>query len=196
MPANITDVNAFTSPVQVPSGSDPAGLTYILTAAQALANRTHYLNKQISDVTERTFVVSPHQAQFTAGWTRGNSSLTSTANSALLYLNLDFLPNGSVLKRVRALVTPGANTMSMDIRSRTLDFTTPGSGTDVGVELAITSSGTAIQVMTTALLSETIDRVGGKNYVAKLTANSGAGASNDTLWGFQIVADLVGIGAF
>lgn len=45
MPNNLTDVNAFTSPVQVPAGSDPRGLTYLLTAFQALANRTHYLNE-------------------------------------------------------------------------------------------------------------------------------------------------------
>lgn len=196
MPANLTDANAFTSPVQVPAGSDPRALTYLLTAFQALANRTHYLNKLANDVTERTFVVSPHQAQFTTGWTRGNTSLTSTSNSAVLYLNLDFLPNGAVLKRVRALVTPGANTMNMDIRNRTLDFTTPGSGTDTGVELGLVTSGTALQVLTTTALSETINRVSGKNYVAILTANSGAAGANDTLWGFQIVADLVGIGAF
>lgn len=196
MPTNITDVNAFTTPVQAPAGSDDADLTYVLTALQALANRTHYLNKLANDVTERTFVVSPHQAKMTTGWTRGNTSLTSVANNAPLYLDLDFLPNGAVLKHVRALVTPGANTMGMEVRNRTLDFITPGSGSDIGVELGITTSGTALQVLTTSLLSETINRSGGKNYVAVITANSGAGASNDTLWGFQIVADLTGIGAF
>lgn len=196
MPANITDVNAFTTPVQVPAGSDAAGLTYLLTGFQALADRTHYLNKLANDVTERTFVVSPHQAQFTTGWTRGNTSLTSVTNNAPLYLHLDFLPNGAVLKRVRALVTPGANTVGMEVRNRTLDFITPGSGSDIAVETGIASSGTTLQVIGTAALSETINRSGGKNYVAVVTANSGAGASNDTLWGFQIVADLVGIGAF
>lgn len=200
MPNNLTDVNAFTTPVQVPAGSDPRALTYLLTAFQALANRTHYLNKLANDVTERTFVVSPHQAQFqlsnAPSWTRGNSSLTSAANSSPLYLNLDFLPNGAVLKRVRALVTPGANTMTMDVRSRTLDFVTPGSGSDTGVELAITSSGTTLQVLTTSLLSETINRSGGKSYSVVVTSNSAGLSSPDTLWGFQIVADLVGIGAF
>ena len=164
MPANLTDTDAFTSPVQVPAGSDPRALTYLLTAFQALANRTHYLNKLANDVTERTFVVSPHQAQFTTGWTRGNTSLTSTSNSAVGRLPLD--------------------------------FTTPGSGTDIVVELGLVTSGTALQVLTTTALSETINRVSGKNYVAILTANSGAAGANDTLWGFQIVADLVGIGAF
>lgn len=197
MPANLTDANAFTSPVQVPAGSDPRALTYLLTAFQALANRTHYLNKLANDVTERTFVVSPHQAQFTGGWSRGNLSLDSTANDAALYLHLDFLPHGSVLKRVRALVNPGSsNTMSMDIRYRVLDFAGPSEGTDTGVELGLVTSGTAVQALTTTLLSETIDRVGGKNYVAVITASSSGGSSPDTLWGFQIVADLVGIGAF
>lgn len=197
MPANLTDANAFTTPVQVPAGSDPRALTYLLTAFQALANRTHYLNKLANDVTERTFVVSPFAATWDSGWTlSGSSTLTATSNSAFLTLPLDFLPNGAVLKRVRALVTPGANTMSMNIYSRTLDFVTPGSGSNTSIELGITSSGTALQVLTTSALSETIARGSGKNHFAYLTANSGAGASNDTLFGFQIVADLAGNGAY
>ena len=196
MPANLTDVNAYTTPVQVPAGSDPRALTYLLTAFQALANRTHYLNKLANDVTERTFVVSPHAAQFTSGWARANTTLTSTSNGAVLYLPLDFLPTGAVLKRVRALLTPGANTMGMGVLSRTLDFVTPGSGTETAVETGLATSGTTLQVLTTALLSETISRTSGKHYIAVVNANSGAGASNDTLFGFQIVADLAGNGDY
>ena len=196
MPANLTDVDAFTSPVQVPAGSDDAGLVYLLTAFQALANRTHYLNERQNTVTSRTFTVSPFQSVWASGWTLASTSLTGTANSAVLRLPLDFLPNGSVLKKVEALVTPGANTMSMDVYTRTLDFTTPGSGSDTAVETAITSSGTTLQVLASSTLTETIDRSGGKHYAVQLTANSGAGASNDTLWGFQITAELAGIGAF
>lgn len=192
MPNNLTDVNAFTSPIVVPAGSDDAGLTYLLTAFQALANRTEYLRQRVAVVTERTFVVSPHRAQFDSGWTRGPVAAVSTSNSAVVYLDLDFLPDGAVLKRVRALVTPGANTMSMDLRTRTLDFVTPDKGSNTGIELGITSSGTSLQVITTTALTETIDRLGGKFYSVTLTANSGAGASNDTLWGFQIVADFAG----
>lgn len=198
MPNNLTDVNAFTSPVQVPAGSDDAGLTYLLTAFQALANRTHYLNKLANDVTERTFVVSPWQCVWNTGWTPAESSLLGTTNSAELRMALDFLPNGAVLKRIRALVTPGANTMDLVLSKRTLTFTgTPASGSNTNVFIGA-SSGTSLQVIDADLTSvpETIDRVGGTHYSLQLTANSGAGASNDTLWGFQIVADLVGIGAF
>ena len=200
MPANLTDADTYTTPIQVPAGSDAAGLTYLLTAFQGLANRTNYLAARTVAITERTFVVSPHRAQLpesnAPSWTRGNSSLTSAANSSPLYLPLDFLPTGSVIKRVRALVTPGANTMSMDIRSRTLDFITPGSGSDVGVELGLTTSGTTLQVLTTTLLSETVNHTTGKSYVAVITSNSAGLSSPDTLWGFQIVADLVGNGAY
>lgn len=196
MPANLTDVDTYTTPVQVPAGSDAAGLTYLLTAFQALANRTNYLAQRTVVINERTFVVSPHRAQFVSGWTRGNNALTSTSNSAALYLPLDFLPTGSVIKRVRALVTPGANTMGMELRSRTLDFTTPADGGDVAIETGLVTSGTTLQVLTTTALSETVNHTAGKHYVAVVTANSGAGASNDTLFGFQIVADLVGNGAY
>lgn len=200
MPANLTDVDTYTTPVQVPSGSDDAGLTYLLTAFQALANRTNYLAQRTVVINERTFVVSPHRAQFqlsgAPSWTRGNSSLASAANSSPLYLPLDWLPTGSVIKRVRALVTPGANTMTLDVRSRTLDFTTPGSGSDTGIELGITSSGTTLQVLTTTALSETVDHTSGKHYVAVVTSNSAGLSSPDTLWGFQIVADLIGNGAY
>lgn len=196
MPANLTDVDAFTAPVQVPAGSDPAGLQYLLTAFHALANRTHYLANRTTVVTERTFVISPHAMQFASGWSRGDTTVTSTSNSAVGRLPLDFLPTGSVIKRVRALVTPGANTMSMDFRTRTLDFVTPGSGTDAGIELGIASSGTLLQVMTTTLLSETVARDSGKNYFITLTANSTGAGSPDTLFGFQIVADLAGNGSY
>jgi len=195
MPANLTDVDTYTTPVQVPAGSDPRALTYLLTAFQALANRTHFLALRTVVVVERTFVVSPHRAQFTTGWTRSNNTLTSTSNNAPLYLPLDFLPTGSVIKRVKALVTPGANTMGLELRSRTLDFTTPGSGSDILIE-TVTTSGTSLQVLTTTPQSETVNHTSGKHYVAVVTANSGAGASNDTLFGFQIVADLIGNGAY
>lgn len=197
MPNNLTDVNAFTTPVQVPAGSDDAGLTYLLTAFQALANRTNYLNKLANDVTERTFVVSPHIATYVSGWYPGGTGVMEcTANSSDITVALDFLPHGSVLKRVRALVTPGANTMGMQIRSRELDFTTPGSGSNTAIETGLVSSGTALQVISSSLLSETIDRTSGKIYRVIVTSNSNASVSTDQLFGFQIVADLVGIGAF
>lgn len=198
MPANITDVDAFTTPVVVPVGSDAAGLTYITPAYQALANRTHYLNKLANDVTTRTFVVSPWECTWTSGWTPSASSLLSTTNSAELRMSLDFLPNGALLRRIRVLVTPGANTMDVTLSKRTLTFTgSPSAGSNTNVFIGA-SSGTALQAIDIDLtgLEETIDRAGGTHFSLQLTANSGAGASNDTLWGFQIVADLVGIGAF
>ena len=198
MPANLTDVDAYTTPVQVPVGSDPRGLTYLLTAFQALANRTHYLANRTTVVAERTFVVSPWQCSWNAGWTPSASSLLSTSNAATLRMSLDFLPTGSVLKRMRVLVTPGAGTMDFVLSRRTLTFTgTPSAGSDVSVFVGA-SSGTSLQAIDVDLtgFEETMDRTAGKHYSIQLTANASAGASNDTLWGFQIVADIAGIGAF
>ena len=50
MPANITDVDAFTSPVQVPDAGDPvsaASGSYLRGALQALSNRTRYAYNKI-----------------------------------------------------------------------------------------------------------------------------------------------------
>lgn len=46
MPTNLTDVSAFTDPVQVPTAGDPVSSgpgSYLRTALQSLANRTRYL---------------------------------------------------------------------------------------------------------------------------------------------------------
>mgnify|MGYP003521142577 CR=1 FL=1 len=197
MPANLTDANAFTSPVQVPAGSDPRALTYLLTAFQALANRTHYLNERVATMADRSFVVSPFSGVWEEGWTPAESSLLGTMNNAEWRMALDFLPTGSILKRVQVLVTPGANTMDLVLSRRTLAFGTPGAGSDVPVFTA-TSSGTSIQVMDADLtpFPETIDRTSGKHYSLQIRANSGAGASNDTLWGVLITASLAGNGAY
>lgn len=194
MPENLTDADTFTDPVAVPTGGDSQTAASAKTPWQALANRTRYLYARGPLVAERTFVISPFAAKWSSGWTLSDTKLIATSNSATLRLPIDFLPSGSVLKRVRALVTPGAGTMTMDVYTRTIDFAGPGAGTNASVELAITSSGTTLQVMTTSLLSETIARTTGKNYGIHLTANASAGASNDTLYGFQIVADVPAAG--
>lgn len=197
MSTNLSESDAFTANVQVPEDSDSAGLQFLLTAFQALANRTKFLNTRGPLVAERTFVISPFAAKWSSGWTPSDTSLLATTNSATLRLPLDFLPSGSVLKRVRALVTPGApgvQTMTMDLYTRTVSFTGPSAGSNTGIELGVASSSNSLQVLTTSLLSETINRVGGKNYAVHLTACSSAGSNNDTLWGFQIVADVPAAG--
>lgn len=45
MPQNITDVNAFTSPIVAPADGDPEGASSVLSGFQALANRTAFLNQ-------------------------------------------------------------------------------------------------------------------------------------------------------
>ena len=194
MPANITDVDAFTSPIVVPLASEAAELGPLVTAYQSLANRTRYLYNIVVEPVTIAFSVSPFAGTWETGWTIGNTVLQGTSDSAIQELPLDFLPDGAVLKRVRALVTPGANTMSLGLRTRTMDFATPAAGSNTVVE-TVTTSGTAIQVLTTSELTETIDRAAGKYYSARLTANSAAGSSLDILYGWQIEAILAGSGA-
>jgi hypothetical protein len=50
MPQNITDVNAFTSPVTSVADGDGATGANFLLAPQALANRTYYLQQQLQKV--------------------------------------------------------------------------------------------------------------------------------------------------
>lgn len=50
MPENITDSSAFTDPVVVPSDSDPANRSYLVTAVQGLANRTRWLKNEAARV--------------------------------------------------------------------------------------------------------------------------------------------------
>jgi hypothetical protein len=45
MPANLTDSNAFTSPVVVPADGDPANAASIVQTGQPLANRTYFLQQ-------------------------------------------------------------------------------------------------------------------------------------------------------
>ena len=194
MPANITDADSFTSPVVVPLSSEAAALGPLVDAYQALANRTRYLYNIVANPGTLAFTVSPFAGTWTTGWTPSDTSLLATSNSAVQKLALDFLPDGAVLKYVRALVTPGANTMSWSIAHRTIAFGTPDAGSNTVIETGSTS-GTSLQVIETTVMTETIAKSSGKFYEFTLTANSAAGGSNDTLWGWQIEAVLAGSGA-
>lgn len=48
MSANLTDVDAFTSPVVVPSDGDPENAASVLAGFQPLANRTRYLYNRLT----------------------------------------------------------------------------------------------------------------------------------------------------
>ena len=51
MPFDIVEVDEFTSVVTAPEGTDKAGLTYLLTAFQSLANRTRNLKRLLTEYT-------------------------------------------------------------------------------------------------------------------------------------------------
>ena len=125
MPANLTDVNAFTTPVQVPVGGDAAGLTYLLTAFQALANRTNYLNLLRAD----------------GAWTPVVSAVTGTGADIADFTGLEgtYSRNGSTVF-FSMVATIGATGWSGGI---TATIAPPVAGTLGTVMAAVTSNDAA-----------------------------------------------------
>ncbi len=138
MPENLIDVDAFTDPIVVPADSDPADRTYLVTAAQGLANRTRNLKNRIEDVEDRispfdewrypggafktrTLEVLPsafEQVNNTANnipWrfrpAVGNAQTVKSAGTerAELALQLNrLIPANGVVTNIWVMVTPGA----------------------------------------------------------------------------------------
>lgn len=75
MPANITDSNAFTSPIVAPVDGDAATAASVLAAIQGLANRTAYLDTVLSKFTTVAALGSSNADA--APLTRPNAILTS-----------------------------------------------------------------------------------------------------------------------
>lgn len=173
MPANLTDANAFTSPVQVPAGSDPRALTYLLTAFQALANRTNYLNKLLTDVVARRVVFALPTTvdgfELTgndAVWSAGGSGSTAS-------FDLATLPDGATVTAVRFLVVPsGSGIMTGLLTARTgRNFTTPNAGTSATVATStLAGPGTSVTVIALTGLTAAVDKTNGKSLIAVLTS--------------------------
>lgn len=190
MPKNLTDVNAFTSPVVVPVDADARNALSAEVGFQPLADRTHYLHKILTDnpgqVTVAAFQqiryiggigVSTHVGAF-ADWTEVSAGYKSQVNSArLLYDLTKSLGRSETLQRVRALVNPGvaragANRMLMTLfgHSYGASFAAPTGPT-------FTSHATQYDDATTNLQWLTMDLTGAPIAVA-----------SDVTWGLEIIA--------
>jgi hypothetical protein len=193
MPTDLTDLNEFTTPVTAPAGSDPHTVASWNLALQALANRTHYLREELITAASKQVTISVFGSFFASGWDIVDDAiLRSNENSAELWLPLDFLPDGAVLTAVEARVNPdGGAPMTLDVRRRVFNWASAGSGTTTDVSVGVTSSGAGIQTLTAGSLSETINKTG-RSYVARLTANTSAGASVDDVYGWRVTATVPG----
>lgn len=67
MPANITDVSAFTSPIVVPVDGDPRNAASVGTAIQGLANRTRFLDDKIDTLAISGFRLRGAPTRITTG---------------------------------------------------------------------------------------------------------------------------------
>lgn len=190
MPVNLTDANAFTSPVTAPAGSDPAGRDEIVSGLQVLADRTRYLKNKVDELAAQTKYFGLPSTSLDSGWTRTFTDATSSANSAQIYLPLDFLHVGAEIVSMSALVTPGAADMTLTLRTITHDFSTPATPSSV-TTATVNSSGTSLQVVTLTPGSP-VTVEASKSYLLTVFANPSAGASPDVLYGLRVVANVKG----
>lgn len=135
-------------------------------------------------------IIFPAVAFGAQGWTTDTTDrmmLRATVNNQVMTCDLgEILPDGATLTSVRALVTPGsANAVTMKVFRRTLDFTTPGTGTITDISTP-TSSGTSLQVLASGAFSEAASKATGKILAVEMVASSTAGTNNDKFWGLEV----------
>lgn len=146
MPQNITDVDAFTSPVEAPAGADVQSSANMLALLQKYANRTRYLFNRLVEPAPvaRCTVLTPFvgfggRAGGDAAWRIINFS-TPTTEGQVLQSDQDFarwccdlsaiFRNDVTITRIRAAVQPGAaratvgNRMTLWLAQGALDLAT------------------------------------------------------------------------
>lgn len=140
MPANLTDVDAFTSPVVVPVDADPANAASVVQGFQPLANRTFWLHERITETAADARRVEG--VDFSGGGgvpanTADGACFLGNVNSGAVFLDIGkYMQNGAVLDTVAVNVHPGAsrsgaNRMNFTLvkRTGTVTQTTVGSQT-------------------------------------------------------------------
>lgn len=194
MPKNLTDGTAFAASIQIPVDSDPAGLQYLETGFQGLADRTNYLKKYNEDSTAYTWTKSPLDFRIVNGWTYGtygnghHGKLVSAAASDVALMDI-FVPGGITLTKVYALVLPGgASGMSFVLTHRLPDFSTPADP-DPTAFSSNASSGATLQVLdATVTGGRTVDT----DEIVTLRVTSAQ--AGDEVRAIQIVASITGEG--
>jgi hypothetical protein len=165
MPTSLTDVDAFTAPIQGPADGDVQGAAAYNLGFQGLANRTRNLKNRIDGgdaITKRLlasdFAYDPTEWEID-GATAGalvSSGLSTTGAS----FNLGkIVPVGAVVTAIRFLVNPNAAAITCEIYDLEWDFTTPLAPSHTLID-DTDSSGTALQVVTMSGLptTMTVDR--------------------------------------
>ncbi len=120
MPANITDVSVFTTPVVVPVDGDLVSGADRTLDTQALANRTRYLRDRVLGAEDESFVILPlccaHSSPFSLGgsqlWSFFHNTIVSlwvnadVSNVATLVLDVTpYIPVGVTVTQVRAFLS-------------------------------------------------------------------------------------------
>lgn len=134
MPKNIVDLHEFTTPVQVPVGTDPRNAASVETPFQALANRTEFLRERIQPQRTVELRLSLYEAIQHGPWTWstpfGNYLETSDSSlgTALVWPLRGRIPTGAEIQTIQAIVDMGeAATAGMTLRvlARSFNFSTP-----------------------------------------------------------------------
>lgn len=210
MPKNLTDVDAFTSPVAVPVDSDTANAASVETGFQALSDRTRYVYNVLNNEEWVTSPASRYLVLAAAGLFAGQngwqsasagfaSIALSTVDNAGAHLTLNrVLPSDAVLDRVDVLVNPGAARASGSNMSVSLwempayDFGSPPAA-PTGNLLADVEDDTttALQVITLSGLAYTLDSQT-DGLVLSVHAGATAGASPDHVHALRFIYTDVG----
>lgn len=158
MPANIVDVDAFTTPVVVPVDGDDYDASSVEVGFQALANRTLNLQNQVTDLFD-TVKSYPHTV--TRQWMMPLSGFVKEASSPWTYSNATVswgtvgmvsvpgdqldghfkLPNGAIVTNVEIY---GAAVGPAFVEAYRLD----GAGTLTAIGGGATFAGTGLELVT------------------------------------------------
>lgn len=156
----------------------------------------------VIDPIARTLVLGANRFQLQGGtsansdWsTFSGGEATSRINFARALLDLSrILPDGAILNRVRAIVTPGivrvvvGNRMTLALNSRTHDFTIPTIGAPSAAFPPVTDDGgTLLQVVDSGFFALTIDSE--DMHELEMTGGNDAGTNNDTFHAVQFIFD-------
>lgn len=191
---NITDVDAFTDPVDIPADGDPATSASLLQFAQDLANRTRYLKNRAIDgltgtiaipIIASTGTLSADFTQTDDGPNSGSSgSLIQTATGAIhSRMPVLGMPRFGTLRRMRVTLEGASGhgalpatqprfrlfrqLKSLDGQSTMVIDLSDAAASVVAYEASheITSSDVSIALTPAQLWSLTVDGEGGANYV-------------------------------
>jgi hypothetical protein len=124
---NVTDVNAFTSPVQVLDDGDPVAASQTQPTIQALANRTFYTNSLLALVRGMDVVASAGGTTVLTGASNRTQVLTGASAQSFKLPDETTLPVGDTFKFFN--MSTGALTVK-DSASSTLFVIQPHLGTN------------------------------------------------------------------